>query len=45
MDLDERCSKEPPAVVALVDLEWLGRKATDAAGGGCGSEYEETDND
>jgi len=45
MDLDGRCSKEPPAVVALVVLELLGRRVTDAAGGGCGWEYEETDSD
>lgn len=43
--LDGRCSKEPPAAVALVDLELLGRKATDVAGGGCGWEYEGMDSD
>ena len=44
-DLDGVDSKEPPAAVGLVDLELLGRKAIDVAGGGCDWEYEETDSD
>lgn len=43
--LDGRCNKELPAAVALADLELPGRKVLDVAGGGCGWEYEETDND
>jgi hypothetical protein len=44
-DLDGRCSREPPAVVAPVGLELLARMAIDVAGEGCGWEYEVMDSD
>lgn len=43
-DLDGCCNKELQPAVALLDLESPGRKVIDVAGGGCGWEYEETDN-